>query len=682
MTGRPEAALHASNGTSADSDLDAESFARLAEQGFALEEYFGQYLTLLLSATSARCGAVWEHGAQGRLRLQAQRNMPLEALVASDTGDTAHESLRIKASEQSAPLISPTGGKDGTASHPVAFVPVVIDDRPVRLVEIWFVPDAEPARYSHGVKLATISAGHAARYVRAYEREQLQAQQQIWTQLNTFVHAIHSSLNPTEIAFHVANEGRRLVGCDRCSVALRFGDRVRIEAMSGIDTIDKRSNIVWRLRELCDRVLAWGEPLQFTGAKDESLPPPVLDALDGYLAESSCRFLTVLPLRDKREEGQPRLRTALVMECFESTSKPGKLVERLRVVGQHAASALYNATEYRTIPLRPLWLPLVRLRQGLGGTTRTVIACVSTAVALLLAMLIWVPYPLKMDAKGQLLPENRAWVYTPVESQVVELAPGVVPGAQVAENQSLVLMYDMQLQVRVVQLQSEIRSAQRDIEALAAQADAAAPTEQPALGSERKKREYALERKIGELRALTERQHAMEGRPGYFWLRSPLPGTILNGDFRENLLHRTVKPSEPLLRVGDKSRQWEIVLKIPQQHLGQVLLAFESDDPQAELDVDLLLVTQPTATYKGKLARGKIGSEANASKEDAEPEPMLIATVRIEGPDIAVADQLPRSLLVAGTEVHAKIRCGKQRMGYALFYGAWEFLYDKVVFFF
>ena len=58
------------------------------------------------------------------------------------------------------------------------------------------------------------------------------------------------------------------------------------------------------------------------------------------------------------------------------------------------------------------------------------------------------------------------------------------------------------------------------------------------------------------------------------------------------------------------------------------------------------------------------------------------ASVRIDGPDIPAEERLPPDLLVSGTEVHAKVRCGRRALGYVLFYGVWEFLYDKVVFFF
>jgi hypothetical protein len=39
-------------------------------------------------------------------------------------------------------------------------------------------------------------------------------------------------------------------------------------------------------------------------------------------------------------------------------------------------------------------------------------------------------------------------------------------------------------------------------------------------------------------------------------------------------------------------------------------------------------------------------------------------------------------MLIAGLDVRTRIRCGNRAMGYSLFYGVWEFLYEKIVFFF
>jgi hypothetical protein len=54
------------------------------------------------------------------------------------------------------------------------------------------------------------------------------------------------------------------------------------------------------------------------------------------------------------------------------------------------------------------------------------------------------------------------------------------------------------------------------------------------------------------------------------------------------------------------------------------------------------------------------------------------AWVRIDGTDIPKDSRLPENLLVAGTEVTAKVRCGNRRMIYSLFYGVWEFANEQI----
>ena len=102
--------------------------------------------------------------------------------------------------------------------------------------------------------------------------------------------------------------------------------------------------------------------------------------------------------------------------------------------------------------------------------------------------------------------------------------------------------------------------------------------------------------------------------------------------------------------------------------------------------MDVLPRSDPTRVFKGKLNKNKISGEATPNKDDNnEQEPVVLAYVRLVGEGIADQDSLPLQsphLLVTGTEVHAKVRCGTHPMGYSLFYGVWEFFYEKVVFFF
>src|SRR5262249_31289634 len=164
--------------------------------------------------------------------------------------------------------------------------------------------------------------------------------------------------------------------------------------------------------------------------------------------------------------------------------------------------------------------------------------------------------------------------------------------------------------------------------------------------AEKKQKEFQRDRKVLERRALRERTHADEARPGYFELKSPLTGTVLSSDFREHLTNRHVKPSEPLLRLGDKTKPWEVELQIPQQHIACVVRALDADDPEAELDVDLQLRSCPTRTFKGKLSRFRITSQASPNRDESGAGPVVRASVRIDGPDVVEAERIPADLLV------------------------------------
>jgi hypothetical protein len=672
-----------------------EEIAKLSEEDRPPSEYYGQFLQRVLAAVAAPAGAVWVRTPQGHLQLQFQINMRQVGLDASETARQTHdELLRLCAQMGRSQMVPPHSGT-GTAEegkpapgNPTDYViliaPILVDKQVAGMIEIWQDADRNPNAQRGFLEFITRMAELASGYTRNNHLRSMVGQQALWTQLEAFARQIHGSLNPMEVSYVVANEGRRLVDCDRVSVAMRRGKKARIEAISGADVVEKRSNLVRLMASLMDKVLVWGEKLIYQGTKDDSLPPAVLKALDAYLAESNSKLLTILPLKDEREkESKKPPRSALMMECFDPQAAPEQLVSRLEVIGRHATSALYNAAEHRRIPMRFIWAPIAKVQEGLGGKTRAIILAIAAALVVLVGALIFVPYPLKMDAKGQLLPKKRNYVFSPVEAKISEFM--VKPGDSVSEHSLLVVMHDANLEKEMVQLEGEFQGAARDVEALKVQLQ----TERDPLGKLRlsadiQSKESVRDAKHAQLKAIRDRVNAVPRKPGFFELRSPINGTVLNSSFLEELTYRTVKPNEPVLRIGDKTGEWEIELKIPQKHIGQVLQAFEIE-PNKDRDVDLVLRSTPTRTYKGKLSRKSIGGEATPNRDEQnEAEPVVIAYVRIEGDDIPEESRLPRgeNLLVTGTEVLAKVRCGNHALGYSLFYGVWEFLYEKVVFFF
>ena len=66
----------------------------------------------------------------------------------------------------------------------------------------------------------------AGEFLKNHQLRHFVDRQALWTQLEDFTRSIHSSLHPRETAFTIANEGRRLIDCDRVSVAIRHGASV------------------------------------------------------------------------------------------------------------------------------------------------------------------------------------------------------------------------------------------------------------------------------------------------------------------------------------------------------------------------------------------------------------------------------------------------------------------------
>src|SRR5205085_4394073 len=145
------------------------------------------------------------------------------------------------------------------------------------------------------------------------------------------------------------------------------------------------------------------------------------------------------PIRDERakpKEGSKEppkpVRSAVLMEVFDPPEVTGPLEQKLDVIAAHSATALYNSAEMKRVPLKPLWWPLMKVQQGLGGKARFWTIFAVSALVLLTVAFTLIPYPLKLDATGKLAPLERYYVFGPTEAKIEaflvnpndELAPG------------------------------------------------------------------------------------------------------------------------------------------------------------------------------------------------------------------------------------------------------------------
>src|SRR5262249_49879164 len=155
-------------------------------------------------------------------------------------------------------------------------------------------------------------------------------------------------------------------------------------------------------------------------------------------------------------------------------------------------------------------------------------ALIGVALVALIAVLVFVPGTLKVEAKGQLLPKTRATVYADIEGRVLGFKAGVAPGKYVAKDRDLIQMYDDTLANKITALQADIAAADRRYQT--AKADLLKAKSRPnvnqadvsTLIKDMIDAETQKTAKTAELRAYQKRSNADLQQPGVFWLKAPL----------------------------------------------------------------------------------------------------------------------------------------------------------------
>ncbi len=696
-----------------------EAVAKLSGSGLPPSEYYQQMLNRTLAAIDAPAGAVWLRTPQGFLQMACQLNLERVGLDERRGGRQCHNELLRQAFQTQPPrpiLLEPNGrlvpasATDGSGIPAanltpffVLLAPILTEDRrAVGLLEVFQESHYDPRVYPAFLNYTAQMAGYASQYNAYLNKRGNPDAERVFTQIETFARLIHSSLNPTEVAYHIANEGRKLIECDRLSVGVRHGrTRVTVEAVSGADVVEKASTHIRRMRELMQAVLQWGEPLIFKGTREETLPPDVAAALDAYLAESHAKYLIAMPVRDEREKDNRRpARSVLLLEIFNPPENTEQYVQRLEVIGKHAAAALYNAAEMKRVPLRWLWKPLLLVQDGLGGKGRFYAAAAGAALVILITCLIAVPYPLRLDAKGQLLPEETLRIFPRTEGIVEEVR--VRTGQAVDPGYELAHLRSAELSQRLQQIHDKRREAQGRLEA-AEQAlrQLTDPRERAQYEAQRVTARLQRDAADRELRVLMEEYLCFPEQLGRFRAVAPrfdpaLPRrekpvwTVLNDDIEiYKLRGRTVRPNEELFRLGNLNGAWHVELKIPQRNMGHIRKAFankelhhvEAATGRKYLDVDLLLASMPDTRYLGRLYEQDLTAQAVPNHQELmDTEPVVTAYVKLKAADIPPQLQAPREQFVTGLEVRTRIRCGNHALGYSLFHGVWEWFYEKILF--
>lgn len=627
----------------------------LAASDVNLAEFYAGFLPRIVAALAAVGGAIWTKNADGELTRAYQVNLPETALEKDPAAAARHTLLLAKIWEaQGQPqLVPPHAGAQHAqeAGNPtdllLVVAPLAVEQQTLALVEIFQRPGGGPTTQRGYLRFLVQMCALGSDFLKNRRLKHYHDQQTLWEQFEAFLSAIHRQLDVRQTSYTLANEGRRLSGCDRVTVLLGSGSKAKVVTVSGLDSIDRRAAEVRLMENLARVVLKAGEPVYFAG-DSAGLPPQIDDALHNFVDISQARAVSVVPLRLPADGNnrRPAPLGALVVERWETSTWTDPARERIRAIAEHGASALHNAQEHQSLFLLPLWKALGKV-SWLTKIPKALLAL--GMISAIVAALVIAPYDFELTARGKLQPAERRDIFAATDGVVVDVpirhAEFVQPGQVLATLRNTDLEVEIAtLLGKQTTLEEQLSTAQR---ALLHESQLSIE-EQNRIAGQLLELKQALESTQRQLELYAHKQQQLV-------VRSDRAGQVVTWKLHDLLLGRPVQRGQVLLTLVDPDGAWELELQLPEKRLGHALAAWEAAQASGQpLPVSFQLSTHPGQKFSGQVT--EIERRAEARGEEGN---MILVRVAID------KTTLPE--LHSETTVTAELHCGQRSLGYVLF---------------
>ncbi|MFM8433975.1 MAG: efflux RND transporter periplasmic adaptor subunit [Planctomycetia bacterium] len=672
-----------------------EQIRALAQSDAGEAEFFTALLAKAIEAMGAVAGIVWLVREQGRVESVSGQGVERIGIAASQEAQASHGKLvSVLMGNPTGIVVPPRAGltnADGTPAgeNPTDLLVVAapIDRGGTRagLIEVFHHPNAPDVERGYLAFLEQ-AAQAVVPYLDRRQLATLDSQQTALVQVDRFSRAVHESLDPIATAFVLANEARRIIGCDRVSVLVKRGRKLRLEAVSGQESIERRASAVQAIQELVRVVAKAGDPLWHPEAGRE-LPPQIEEELEAYIDESHATALAIIPLEKPRPtpvvkpggvdavavakaEAAPKVAPqpigALVAEWFQSSSFDGGKRARVELVAEHGKVALANALAHTGLPMfRVLdFLGKSRVLTTARNLPKTVLAVLSAAAAV--AALVLVPADLRLEGKGTLEPVHHRDVFAGIDGVVESISAGIEHGADVKEGQLLATLRNIELDVSLTDVLGRKAASEEQLVSTRR-----ALLEDQKISADEKTRMAGRAAQLQrEIESLEEQRKLYEAKKLDLAVRSPIDGVIVTWQVRDRLMLRPVEKGQVLMNVADKTGHWELEVHLPDDRLGHVnRAAAEARAAGRDLEVDYILATDPGTRHTGTVR--EIHEQAEVRGEQGNT---VLVRVTID------PDRHDKEELGAGASVTARINCGKRPLGYVIFHDLLAFIQQHILF--
>lgn len=646
----------------------AREIEEFAHSNVAPETFFREFLRRVVAGLGATAGAAWLIDESGRLAINSELNL-------ADTGFYEEPEAILKNQRLLSDVLSTAEARIFTADSDtdvhlptdnlIIVAALSIRKKPVGVIEIFQRSNSPKQAHPGYLQFVEQMSGYASHYLAENEKaSKSDASLEAWEEVDQFVQQIHRSLDLTEVAATIVNDGRQLLDADRVSLAMQYGKKTVIEAINGQDKVNKRANTVRLLSKLANKALSMRETFIYSGSVD-SIPPQIEEPLADYLQESGTRMIMIVPLFEpekvikhddealggRKKDVPKKLIGGLIVEQITDSQPKPNMESRTELLSGHIASGIANSHNYESIFLMPFWRFIGRCFAALRGKTLVktlLITGVLVAAGITLAL---VPYEYRVSCDGRLMPTIQSEVFTNWEGEVVAIH--VESGQRVKKGTLLVEIRNEDLKTQALETENKLNELRTMQLILNAQLQSGNSSKRPS------KDNIELRGRLNETRTqifgAQKHLEILKDRLEKLNVKAPIDGVVTTFQIEQLLINRPVQRGELLLEIMDNTGPWQLELDVEEKRMGHVLRATDKKG-DIGLPVEFILATSNEVTYEGEVTN--ISTRANSSEESGS----IVETY-------ATFDKtkLPQDSLRIGAEVSAKIDCGERSLFYVLF---------------
>ena len=389
----------------------------------------------------------------------------------------------------------------------------------------------------------------------------------------------HLDLDLNATSYRIANESRRLLGCDRTTLLIPKSGRYRVKAVSGVPVVDRRSNSIRAIERLTQSALVMSRPLVLPS--EEQLPPQIQEPLDHYLDESGVMSVVFLPLyapdQDETAEGleladidpfngRGKVVGAIVLEYF-SGNVPSSVGPEMRLVASEATLSLRNSLEHKQVFGLGLWKSIGGLVQS-SRMPWVIVASLVAAALLIVSMVYQVDH--HVIATGSVEPAARREIFATVDGIVKKLH--VEDGQKVKAGDVLLELENAELENKAESLAGQIQTASQRLASIRA-------VRLSNSVDETQSSRMALEERqlVSELSNLRAQQTLVQTQQKELLIKSPIDGSVIGWQLERRLTDRPVSRGNLLISVADHDGPWSLRLNISDRDAGPVLASVQSE---------------------------------------------------------------------------------------------------------